>query len=289
MIPRFIFRPLALRGEACFFKVMSQIELPPRASLTPPRFRPFRTIAALMLREMSTTYGQSAGGYIWAILKPVGMIVILSLVFSLMVRKPSIGTNFMLFYATGYLPYSFFSEISAKSANALRYSRPLLAYASVTWIDAVLARLILNVITAATVFSIVITAIMLVVETRTVLNLIHVINGVGICILIGFGVGLCNAILEGFWPVWTQIWSIITRPLFLASGIIFLYEDTPQAVQNILWWNPLVHGTALTRAGFYPTYQASFTSLIYCYGLALILIALGLVFMRANYRTLLER
>ena len=108
-----------MRGEACFFKVMSQIELPPRASLTPPRFRPFRTIAALMLREMSTTYGQSAGGYIWAILKPVGMIVILSLVFSLMVRKPYLGTNFMLFYATGYLPYSFFIPLLLQNPKVL--------------------------------------------------------------------------------------------------------------------------------------------------------------------------
>ena len=242
-----------------------------------------------MLREMSTTYGRSAGGYIWAVLQPVGMIVILSLAFSLVVRKPSLGTNFMLFYATGYLPFSFFGGISSKTAGALKYSRSLLAYASVTWIDAILARLILNVLTAATVFSIIITAIMLLVETRTVLDMMHVINGVTICILIGFGVGLCNSVIEGFWPVWMQIWGIATRPLFLASGVFFLYEDIPAFAQQILWWNPLMHGTALTRAGFYPTYQASFTSLIYCYGLALILIALGLIFMRTTYKTVLER
>lgn len=242
-----------------------------------------------MLREMSTTYGRSAGGYIWAILQPVGMIVVLSLVFSLIVRKPSLGTNFIFFYATGYLPYSFFGSISAKSAAALRYSRALLAYPSVTWIDAILARLILNVLTSATVFCIVITAIMVIFETRTVLNLMAVINGVSICILIGFGFGLCNAVIEGFVPVWAQFWAIVTRPLFIASGIIFLYDDVPHFVQNILWWNPLIHGTALTRAGFYPTYQASFTSLVYCYGLALTLIAAGLIFMRGNYKTVLER
>lgn len=264
-------------------------DIPLHASLKPPRFRPLRTIAALMLREMSTTYGRSAGGYIWAVLQPVGMIVMLSLAFSLVVRKPSLGTNFMLFYASGYLPYAFFSTLSAKTAAALKYSRPLLAYASVTWIDAILARLILNVITAATVFSIVITGILLFAETRAVLNLMHVINGVGICIVFGFGVGLCNAVIEGFLPVWAQLWSIVTRPLFLASGIIFLYEDTPAIAQQILWWNPLIHGTALSRAGFYPIYQASFTSLIYCYGLSLVLIALGLVFMRTTYKTVLER
>ena len=268
---------------------MTQIDQPTRASLKPPKFRPMRTILALMLREMSTTYGRSAGGYIWAVLQPAGMIIMLALIFSLVVRKPSLGTNFILFYATGYLPYSFYGNISAKSAAALRYSRPLLAYPTVTWADAVLARLLLNVITSAAVFCILLTGILLVIEERTLLTMGNVLNGVTICILIGFGVGLCNAVLQGLWPVWTQVWSIISRPLFLASGVIFLYEDMPQVAQNILWWNPLIHGTALTRAGFYPTYHASFVSLVYCYGLALILIALGLIFIRATYKTVLER
>ena len=36
-----------------------------------PRFQMGRTVVALMLREMATTYGRSAGGYAWAILDPV--------------------------------------------------------------------------------------------------------------------------------------------------------------------------------------------------------------------------
>ncbi len=258
-------------------------------SLKPPRFPALRTIAALMLREMSTTYGRSAGGYIWAILQPIGMIMMLSLIFSLVVRKPSLGTNFVLFYATGYLPFAFFGDLSGKIAASLRYSRALLAYPSVTWVDAVLSRFILNFTTGAAVFCIVITGILMVIESRTVLTLMNVINGIGICALMGTGVGLCNAVLTGLWVTWGNIWSILTRPLFLASGVIFLYEDMPSVAQSILWWNPLVHGTALSRAGFYPTYQASFTSLVYCYGLALVLIALGLIFMRATYKTVLER
>jgi capsular polysaccharide transport system permease protein len=63
----------------------------------------------------------------------------------------------------------------------------------------------------------------------------------------------------------------------------------PSNAQNILWWNPLLHGTGLVRAGFYPTYRAEYTSLIYSYGLALVLIALGLIFMRSTYKTVLER
>ncbi len=271
------------------FDLMSDLNPPETVSLKPPNFRSARTILALMLREMSTTYGRSAGGYIWAVLQPVGMILVLSLAFSLVVRKPSLGTNFILFYATGYLPYTFYGALATKTAAALIYSRPLLTYPAVTWIDAVLARFLLTVVTSATVFCIVISSILLLAETRTILDLPAVLLGAGICISIGVGVGLCNAVLTGLFPVWAQIWAIITRPLFLASGVIFIYEDVPAMAQSILWWNPLIHGTGLTRTGFYPTYRADYVSLVYCYGLAIVMIALGLIFMRATYKTLLER
>ena len=262
---------------------------PPRVALEPPTLRPLRTIAALMLREMGTSYGQSPGGYIWAILQPIGMIFILSLAFSLVLRAPSLGTSFVLFYATGYLPFSFFDTIVQKIGSSIRFSRALLSYPGVTWIDAVIARLLLNMITSGVVFCLVISGILVWVETRTILDLVHVINGVMICVLVGLGVGLCNAVLGGLWPIWGQIWGIFSRPLFLASGVFFVYEDMPSMAQNILWWNPLLHGTGLVRAGFYPTYRAEYTSLIYSYGLALVLIALGLIFMRSTYKTVLER
>jgi len=48
----------------------------------------------------------------------------------------------------------------------------------------------------------------------------------------------------------------------------------PSAVQNILWWNPLLHASGVMRTGFYPTYDAAYVSYGYTYGLAL-----GLIFM----------
>ena len=50
---------------------MSDIDLPPQPQLRPPRVQTFRTISALIMREMQTTYGRSPGGYLWAVLEPV--------------------------------------------------------------------------------------------------------------------------------------------------------------------------------------------------------------------------
>ena len=44
------------------------------------RFASLRAIAALVLREMSTTNGRSPGGYLWAILEPAAGIALLTIV-----------------------------------------------------------------------------------------------------------------------------------------------------------------------------------------------------------------
>lgn len=255
----------------------------------PPRFRAARTIGALMLREMASTYGRSPGGYFWALLQPIGMLLVLSFGFSLIVRSPALGTSFMLFYAAGFLPFSLYGEIQGKVSGTLYYAKALLAYPAVTWIDAVLARLILNVLTNLVVMSIVFAGIFIYDDINTSLNAFAIMNAIAMATLLGMGVGLMNAVLGGLFPVWKNIWNIVTRPLFLASGVINLFEGMPTIAQKVLWWNPLFHITGTGRAGIFPTYEASFVSYTYVYGISLTMILLGLIFMRANYTKILER
>lgn len=258
-------------------------------SLPPPSFQTLRVILALVLREMGSTYGNSPGGYIWAIVSPVGALAVMSFAFSLMLRSPSLGTSFILFYATGYLPFEMFSQLSTKIGGAVRYSRSLLAYPRVTWMDAAIARLVLNTVTGATVFCVVIFGIMLVVETRTVLSIGPILVGFGVIIMNGLGLGLTNCLLTGYFPAWARIWEIVSRPMFLVSGVLFLYSEVPPAVQDIMWWNPVLHGISMVRSGFYPTYHPDYVSLPYAFGLPMVLMAFSLVFLRRGYLAAFDR
>jgi len=247
-----------------------------------------RTVFSLMLREMGTTYGRSPGGYIWAVLEPIGVIIILSLAFSLIVRTPSLGSNFVLFYATGYLPFQVYNNVATKTSGALNFSRALLAYPSVTWLDAVCGRLALEFITSTAVFIIVMIAIITFVESHVILDFIPIIIGLVLAASFGLGAGMINSLLFKILPVWKSIWNIVTRPMIIASGVLFIMEDMPQPVQDILWWNPVIHATGLVRTGFYPTYHASYLSLTYAFGFAMVLITLGLLFLSSYYKTVLE-
>lgn len=258
------------------------------ALLKPPRLRDLRIIAALVIREMGSTYGTSPGGYLWAVVSPVGAILLLSISFSFLVRSPALGTSFILFYATGYLPFDIYNQLSGKIAAALRFCRALLVYPGLTWMHAVLARLVLNILTSFLVFFIVTIGILLSVETRSVLNLTPVLIGLSLASLLGFAVGMLNCLLMGLFPVWERVWPVITRPLFLLSGMLFLYEDMPRFAQNILWWNPVIHVIALVRTGFYPTYHGSFVSISYVCGVSLIMLVVSIVFLRRYYQRVLE-
>ncbi|MFQ5623634.1 MAG: ABC transporter permease [Paracoccaceae bacterium] len=214
-----------------------------------------------MIREMITRYGRSWGGYIWAILEPVGMIAILALVFSQFIRTPPIGQSFALFYATGFIPYHFFNDIASQTSNAVRLNRALMQFPVVTPLDAIFARFLLSAITLVVVAAIVFFGLILIVDQPVRLEWPNLIVAVSAAAFLGLGVGTTNALLFSFYPVWRNLWAIISRPLFIVSGVFYTFESLPQSVQQVLWWNPLIHVVGEARKAFYPVYEGTYISL----------------------------
>ncbi len=252
------------------------------------RFATLRTISALVLREMSTRYGKTPGGYIWAIVEPLGMIMVLSIGFGLLLRSPSLGTSFLLFYATGYLVYNFALGIERTVNSALRFSKSLLFYPRVTWIDAIIARFVLNAMTGILIIYLLLAGILWFTETRTVIDMIPVIQAMAMAAVLGLGIGALNCFMTMYFPIWNTAWSIATRPLFLMSGIFYIYEDLPQLAQQILWYNPLLHLTGHMRSGFYPMYDAPYVSGLYVMVIALVTLMLGLILLRRHHKELIN-
>lgn len=261
---------------------------PALSPASPRRFAAGRTIMALILREMSTRYGRTPGGYLWSILEPLAAILILSIGFSLVMRTPSLGSSFLLFYATGYLPFHLYQSLAGTIAAAIRFSKPLLRYPAVTWLDAVLARFLLNSLTNILVGILLLSGILAVIDSRTVLDMVPVIEAGAMAMLLGLGVGMANCAIIGLFPLWEMAWSILTRPLFLASGIFFLYDTMPPLAQTVLWYNPLVHIVGRMRTGFYPTYTASYVEPVYVLTVSLVLLALGLLLLGRYHRDILN-
>ncbi|SIO21106.1 ABC transporter permease [Vannielia litorea] len=261
----------------------------PRPLLRPARFRTGRALAALFIREMSTTYGRNAMGYAWAVLEPVAGIALLSLVFSLAFRAPSLGTNFPLFYASGLLPFLAYLDISQKVALSLRFSRQLLYYPGVTYTDALGARFLLNAVTQLLVAMILLSGIILAFDLAVILDIPHLALGFALATWLALGVGTLNCYLLSSYPAWERTWAILNRPLFIVSCVFFVFDDVPQPYQGWLWFNPLIHCIGLLRAGIYATYDAGYVSLGYVIACGGVPLALGLLFLRRHHRDIIER
>ncbi|HWP44366.1 MAG TPA: ABC transporter permease, partial [Blastocatellia bacterium] len=73
----------------------------------------------LSVHRIKVRYKQSLLGIFWAILQPLSMMLIFSLVFSLVARMPSDGTPYPLFAYSALLPWFYFSTGITGATNGL--------------------------------------------------------------------------------------------------------------------------------------------------------------------------
>lgn len=247
-----------------------------------------RAILALILREMGTQYGTSPGGYLWAVLEPVLALVLMSAMFAMFFDRPPLGTNFALFYASGYLPFMMYAGISGKIGTAIRYSKPLLAYPGVTFVDAMLARFLLNALTEVVVFVLLVHGIILAFGLHENLDYLRILLATAMAFSLAAGVGTLNCYLCSSFPVWERVWSILNRPLFMMSGVFFLFDGVPGPFRDLLWFNPLVHVIDEMRAGIFATHDARFTSPLYVFAVSIVTLFLGMLLLRRHHRSILN-
>lgn len=76
-------------------------------------------IIALSRREIISKYKQSLLGKIWIILQPMGLMIVLTIVFSLFVRLPSEGIPYAPFLFVALLPFLYLNSAVGASSNLI--------------------------------------------------------------------------------------------------------------------------------------------------------------------------
>jgi lipopolysaccharide transport system permease protein len=64
----------------------------------------------LTLHRISVRYKQSLLGYFWAVLHPLALMLVYTIIFSRLVSVPTAGTPYAIFAFAGLLPWTFFSN-----------------------------------------------------------------------------------------------------------------------------------------------------------------------------------
>jgi len=244
-----------------------------------------RVIWALILRETRTRFGRHRLGYLWAVLEPAGMIMILTAIFTLVGRLAPSGLDFPVFLATGIVPFFMFRTMLTRAAKAIEGNRGLLVYARVKPLDLVIARGLLEAATYLVVFVLILLLLgALGYQARPHQPLV-VLSAMATLATLGFGLGAAIAAFQVVMPSIEQMVSFINRPLLFISGIFFSVEVVPEPYRSWLLLNPILHAIELIRAGFFATYSARYADPGYLLEWVAGAVLLGLVAQRALRRS----
>jgi ABC-type polysaccharide/polyol phosphate export permease/Flp pilus assembly protein TadD len=266
----------------------------PREPLPAPTIRQalqtqLRVVHALIIRETRTRFGESRLGYGWALLEPVLHILMLSLVFSVMMRgRPPIGTDFFIFYYTGIIPYHVFVHTSSAMTYAITSNLPVLQLPLVSPFDVIIARGLLELVTDILVAVILMAGFAIIGFGILPHDLPALTASVIAVWLFGCGVGFINAVFNAFSKGWDKIWAQVTRLLYFCSGIFYVPGMMPDWIRDILAWNPILQAVDWFRASFYAEYEPHWLDRSYLAIVAAITLLAGLGLEREMRRHLYE-
>jgi len=240
-----------------------------------------RVIGALMLRDMRTRFGRTFFGYVISVAWPLSHLLILMGIYLTIRRFFPIGTSPAVFLATGILPYILCFYPARMITMSVVQNQPLLYFPVVKSLDVILARGILEVVTAFWVIAIF--CFILIVFGVNVMPIYphEALLAIFATIYLGFSIGFAGAVFYKLIRAWMVIVIVTLIVMYVTSGALFLPSMFPPKVQYWLSWNPLFHSVEWLRSAYYDGYGTSMLDRGYLVGYATFNLFVGLVAERA--------
>ena len=237
-----------------------------------------RIIGALILRDMKTRFGRSHVGYLIAIAWPLAhMLGIMGAQF-VTARVTPIGTDLAVFAGTGLLPYILCLYPARMMTLAIVTNRPLLLFSIVKTMDMIIARAILEILTACVVAMIFLFVLYAADVDFQPIDTAEAVFAVLAAIFLGISIGTFNAVMYMlFRQVWMIIFILIMIVMYITSGAFILSSNLSVAVRDVLWFNPLFQMVEWLRSAYYDGYGAASLSKSYTLGFSLVCLFFGIL------------
>jgi len=250
--------------------------------LAPRPGRPDRAwlglVWTLVRTDFKARYHGTLTGFVWALLKPLLMFVVLQAVFSLIFAS---DPNYQLNLIVGLFMWDFFAEATRTSITALHAKGFLLTKAKFpAWILVVTS--LSNAIITITVFGVIIVAYLTgsghAPGALGVLLFMMYVAGLAI---VAMGIGLGVSVLLLRYHDLNQVWDVVLQAGFFVAPIVYPIAILPEAVHFSLYlWVPtpfIQFSRAVLVDGVVPGLRAHAVLLA---GVALVFGAGALVFRR---------
>ena len=236
---------------------------------------------ALLLRELSSSFGKSRGGFFWALTEPVAHLLLPVFIFSFIRLRVIPGVEYPVFLVYGFLPFLLFKTICLQIVKGANAAKGLLSYRQVLLIDVFTAKAISHAVIQAVVFTIVLSGLAMFGFDVLPKRPVELAAVLALTIMFAFGLGLVLAAATSLVPDARSLVSIMFMPLYFISGILFPVTRFPDEWVRLLAINPVLHLVELTRSMAVDGYEPfEYLSIAYPVTLTLTFTVVGLMLYR---------
>jgi len=210
------------------------------------RLREF--VRNLVIRDLKVRYKRSYLGFLWTMLSPLFLMVILTVVFTRITGGDI--PNFPIFLLSALLVWNFFSQSTILSAFSVINNAPIIGKVYLPKIVFPLAQVISNVVHL--ILSLVsLLIIMLIIGTRIGPAMLFLPVSIVLLILFTLGVCLLVATINVYFRDMANIMEILLTAWFFLTPILYAPQFLSDKMRFILYLNPMFYMVQCFREPIY--------------------------------------
>lgn len=236
-----------------------------------------------MLRRVRSRYTGSHAGYLWAFIEPLVWVYVIKLALQHGNARPPVGQSFEVFLASGIIMARTWRQaVQQMTPHLVKLGKQTLP--TLHRLDTIYALWLLEMITGAIVLIVMLSMLHVFGQYAKPADLLICILAYMALSVFTLAFGLSFGLLMKVAPVFMHFRGVLLLVMFITSGFSIVADRAPQALRDILVWNPLMHSIEWFREGFYAGYECRALSLVYLFGSTIALLLLGLAGERALRR-----
>ena len=190
----------------------------------------------LVKRDLKIKYRRSILGYLWSILNPLLMMIVLTIVFSNLFKFDI--PNYPLYLLTGQLLFSFFSDATLQSMNSIVTGASLIKKVYLPKYIFPVSRILSSFVTM--IFSLLaLVIVMIVTDSSFYITLFMLPLALLYIFIFSFGAGLILSVLVVYFRDVEYLYNVFLTVFMYMSPIIYPITIVPDWIKNIILLNPM--------------------------------------------------
>lgn len=210
-----------------------------------------RVIGALLMREIITRYGRSNLGFLWLLLEPIIFTLGVVVLWTTFHDRVGFKVEVVPFAVTGYSSLLLWRICSFRGIKSIEPNRSLLHHRQVLVQDIFYARMLLDVAGVTASFLLLIAVMMGMGLMHFPADPLLLISGWMLMSWFSACLGIILGCLSEHSELVERFWHPISYFMLPISGVFFMVDWLPYALQQLVMWVPMVHPIEMMRGGYW--------------------------------------